>query len=96
MPFTSVGLSRCVPSTGRRMRLAVDLPRPRVDDLHPGVVLAHRLQDPELAAAVDLEVGEGIGHRVDVADLAGEVEEHVLAAHQVLHAVAAHVRDVDA
>ena len=31
-----------------------------------------------------------------MAHLAGQVEEHVLALHQVLHAVPAHVGDVDA
>ena len=77
-------------------RLAVDLARARVDDLELGVAPAHRLEDPQLARAVDLEVGHGVAHRVDVADLAGQVEQHLLAAHQVLHAVAAHVGDVDA
>ena len=80
---------------GQALRLAVHLAGPGVDHLHVRVVLAHRLQDPELAAAVDLEVGEGVGHGVDVAHLAGEVEQHLLPADQVLHGVAPHVGDVD-
>ena len=76
--------------------LAVDLARAGVDDLELGVALAHRLEHPELARAVDLEVGDGVGHGVDVAHLAGQVEEHLLAADQVLHPVPAHVGDVDA
>ncbi len=77
-------------------RLAVDLARAGVDDLQLGVPPPHRLEEAQLARAVDLEVGERVVHRVDVAHLAGEVEQHVLAAHEVLHAVAADVGDVDA
>ena len=77
-------------------RAAVDLARAGVDDLELGVAPAHRLEQPQLARAVDLEVGHRVAHRVDVAHLAGQVEQHLLAAHQVLHAVAAHVGDVDA
>ena len=77
-------------------RAAVDLARAGVDDLQLGVVLAHGLEHAQLARAVDLEVGHRVGHRVDVAHLAGEVEEHLLPAHEVLHAVPAHVGDVDA
>ena len=80
---------------GQALGLAVHLPGPRVHHARLGVVLAQGLQDPELAAAVDLQVGEGVGHGVDVADLPGQVEEHVLAPHQVAHPVPAHVGDVD-
>jgi hypothetical protein len=76
--------------------LAVDLARAGVNDLDLGVALADRLEDPQLAGAVDLEVGHGVAHRVDVAHLSGQVEQHLLASHQELHPVPAHVGDVDA
>ena len=39
----------------------------------------------------------GIPHAVDVADLAGEIEDHVLLAHQIVHrGLLADVGDVDA
>ena len=51
----------------------------------------------QLAAAVDVEIGVRIPHAVDVADLSGEVEDHLAAPHQVVHRRAlAHVGDVDA
>ena len=90
------GVQRVLLVDRQVLRLAVDLARPRVDDLDLGVPLPHRLQDGELAPAVDLEVREGVDHGVEVAHLPGQVEQHLLALHQVLHAVAAHVRDVDA
>jgi hypothetical protein len=57
--------------------LAVDLARAGEHDLHAGVVVAARLEQRELAAAVDLEIGVRVPHAVDVADLAGEVEDHL-------------------
>jgi hypothetical protein len=77
------------------LRAPVDLPRAGEDDAELGVVVAARLQDRELAARVDLEVVVGVGHRVQVARLAGEVEEDVLALHEVAKRVdVPHVRDV--
>ena len=59
--------------------------------------MAAGLEQGELAAAVDVEIGVRIAHAVDVADLAGEVEDHLAVAHQVVHrARLAHVGDVDA
>ena len=59
--------------------------------------MAARLEQRQLAAAVDLEVGVRVAHAVDVADLAGEVEDHLAVAHQVVHrARLAHVGDVHA
>jgi hypothetical protein len=55
-----------------------------------------RLEQRQLAAAVDLEIGVRIAHAVDVADLAGEIEDHLAALHEVIHrARLAHVGDVD-
>ena len=51
------------------------------------------LEHCELAAAIDLKVGIRILHRVDVADLAGQVEDHRLTADQALHGQ--HVPHVD-
>jgi hypothetical protein len=48
-------------------------------------VLAARFEDRELAAAVDLEIGVRIPHAVDVTDLSGEVENHLAAAHEIVH-----------
>ena len=77
-------------------RPAVALTRAGVDDLGIRVVIPAGFQDEELAARVDLQVGEGIGHRVEVADLAGQVEDHVGARHERVHGMRiAHVGDVD-
>ncbi len=47
--------------------------------------MAAGFEQRELAAAVDLQVGERVAHRVDVADLAGQVEDHGLVVDQSLH-----------
>ena len=51
------------------------------------VLVPARLEDRELAPRVDLEIGVRVGHRVEVARLAGEVEEDVLVANEVAEAV---------
>ena len=61
-----------------------------------GVLVAAGFQDRELAARVDLQIGEGVGHGVHVADLAGQVEDHILALNQGAHGIGvAHVGNVD-
>ena len=69
----------------QRIGAAVYLPGPGEDDLDRGVVAAAGLEDRELASTVDLEIGVGILHAVDVTHLAGQVEDHVLVANQVVH-----------
>ena len=77
-------------------RAPVELARAREDDRGLRVVVTARLEDRELRAAVDLEVGVRVGHRVEVARLAGEVEDHVAPAHERPQAVLVpDVRDVD-
>src|SRR5713226_7127170 len=46
---------------------AIDLSGARVDDANRGVVATAGLQDEQLRAAVDLQVGVGIGHGIDMA-----------------------------
>jgi hypothetical protein len=70
---------------GQRAGPSVHLTRAGVDDFGAGVVMAARFEQRELRAAVDLEVGVRVAHAVDVADLAGEVEDDVLAPHQIVH-----------
>src|SRR5687767_12085765 len=70
---------------GQRVRAAVHLSGSREDDLHGWIVAAAGLEDEQLAAAVDLEVGIRILHAVDVADLSREIEDDVLLAYQVVH-----------
>ena len=95
MPLTSTGRSGCCSSTGRYCGAAVDLTRAREDDLDLRVVRAARLENRELAAAVDLEIGVRVAHRVEVARLAGQVEEVVLPSDEMAEAVlVADVRDV--
>ena len=55
-----------------------------------------RLEQRQLRAAIDLEIGVGLPHAVDVADLPGKIENHIVIAHQVVHgALLADVGDVD-
>jgi hypothetical protein len=78
-------------------RPSVDLPGAGEHHLDARIVTTACLEDRQLAAAVDLEVGVWVLHAVDVADLAGEVEDDLLIAHQVIHrAGLTHIGDVDA
>src|SRR4030095_3622828 len=68
---------------GETLRAPVNLPRPGKDHLHVRIVVPARLEQRQLAAAVDLEIGIRLLHAVDVADLPGEIEDHVVAAHEI-------------
>ena len=82
---------------GQVVGLAVLLARAREHYLHRGVVVPARFEQGKLAAAVYLQVGERVGHRVEVADLPSEVEDIVLVLHQEVHGgLGAYVGDVDA
>ena len=60
-----------------------------------GIVQSARLQNRELRPRVDLQIRLRIGHGVQVTRLAGQIEEKVLAFHEVREAVRiAHIRDV--
>ncbi len=79
------------------IRAPVHLARPGVNYPDAGVVLAAGLEHRELRAAVDVEVRIWVAHAVDVADLAGEVEDNFPVLHQcVQRRLVAHVGDVDA
>src|SRR5436190_659229 len=54
-----------------------DLARRCIDDNRLRADVAQDLQEAELAGGVDLEVEAGPRHRLDVADLAREVEDHL-------------------
>jgi hypothetical protein len=76
--------------------LTIDLSRARKDDLHARIALAARFEDRELGARVDLEIGVWVLHRVHVARLTGQIEEIVVTADQVEHALLiADVGDID-
>ncbi len=82
---------------GEPLGPAVNLPRAGKHDADPRVDLPARFQDRKLRAAVDLQVGERILHRIEMARLAGEVEQEVLAVEMRAQAIAvAHVGDVHA
>src|SRR5438132_1691297 len=69
----------------------------RRNELHGRIGIATRREDRQLTAAVDFEVRVRIAHAVDVAHLAGEVEDHRAVADQVVHRrLLAHVGDVHA
>ena len=69
----------------KRVGAPVHLARTGEDDLHLRVVVAARLENGELAAAVDLEIGVGVPHAVDVAHLAREAEDDVAIADEMVH-----------
>jgi hypothetical protein len=72
--------------------MPVDLTRGRVHDDGLGADGPQDLQERDLAAGVDVEVEHGLGHGLDVTDLAGQVEDHLGAARRIAHG--AHVTDV--
>ena len=78
-------------------RLAIDLTGARIHHLDAGIVPPARLEQRQLAVAVDLEVGMRVAHAVDVADLPGEVEDDLAIAHEIVHrARLTDVGDIDA
>ena len=82
---------------GQPIRPPVNLPRAGEDDFRLRVVLAAGFENRQLAAAVDLEVRVRVLHAVDVAHLAGEVEDHIAPLHEIAHRRGLpHVGDVDA
>src|SRR6185437_15361209 len=82
---------------GQAIRLAVHLARAREDHLHAGILVTTGFEHRQLCAAVDLEIGERIEHAVDVAHLAGEVENDLAIADQDLHGRSvSYVRNVHA
>src|SRR5262249_9365400 len=75
--------------------LAVELAGTGEDDFDRRIVFPAGFEDRELSAAIDLQVGVGVAHRIHVAGLTGEVEQIILLLHEVTHAVGvAHVGDV--
>jgi hypothetical protein len=75
---------------------AVDLPRAREHDLDVAVVAAARFENVELRRRIDVQIGERIGHRVEMARLPGEIEKEIPPLHQPRHRVrVANVGDID-
>ena len=75
---------------------AVDLARAGIDHPHRRVVASAGFEHRQLRPAVDVEIGLRVPHAVDVADLAGEVEDRVAILHQRSHrGLIADVGDVD-
>jgi len=64
------------------VRFAVDLPCAGKDDANSGVVMTTGFQNGQLAAAIDVEVNQRVGHRVEVAGLSRQIKEDVLILHQ--------------
>ena len=80
----------------QRIRLSVDLARACEHDFDARVELAARLENRQLTAAIDFEIRVRISHAVDVAHLAGEIEDDLAVAHEVIHrAFLTDIRDVD-
>ena len=76
--------------------LAVNLSSARKDDLDLWIVLAAGFQDRNLRAAVDVQVGVRVLHRIRMTRLPRQIEEEVLSLDQIAHAVLiAHIGDVD-
>jgi hypothetical protein len=78
------------------IRPAVNLPGAGEDDFDLRVVDAAGLEDGKLRLAIDLEVRHRVPHRIEMAGLAGEVEEVIFPLHERAEAVGvADVGDVD-
>jgi hypothetical protein len=81
---------------GEVVWFAIDLACAGEDDFDGGVVFAACFEDGKLGAAIDVEIGDGVVHGVEVARLAGKVEEVVLILDEVAHAMfVADIGDVD-
>ena len=81
---------------GQPVRAAVHLPRACVHDADRRVVPPAGFEHRQLRAAIDLQIRVRIPHAVDVADLPGQVEDHLAVLHQRIHRrFVTNVRDVD-
>lgn len=82
---------------GKVIGFAVELAGAGEEDFEGGVEFAAGLEQGELGAAVDFEVGVGVEHGVEVTGLPGEVEEEVLVLDEVGDCVGiSDIGDVDA
>jgi hypothetical protein len=80
-----------------KVGFSVNLPRTGIKDFDGRIVFPGGFQDEQLGTAVDVEIHKRILHRVEMACLAGEVEQIVLTLDQVSHAeFIPNVRNVDA
>ncbi len=87
---------RVIFSRGKALGAPVDLARARVDDADRWVDLAADIENGELRARIDVEVLDGLAHRVHVRDQRGEVHDHILVAHEPHDRIpVANVPDVD-
>jgi hypothetical protein len=79
-----------------KVGFSVNLPRTGIKDFDGRIVFPAGFQDEQLGPAVDVEIQKRILHRVEMACLAGEVEQIVLTLDQVSHAeFIPNVRNVD-
>jgi hypothetical protein len=65
---------------------AINLSGTGIKDFDGGVVVPTRFQDEQLGPAIDVEIHKRIFHGVEMACLAGKVEQIVLTLNQVSHA----------
>ena len=77
---------------GQVIRPSVNLASTGEDDLGCRIVFSAGFEHRELRTAVDFEIRVRIAHAVDVAHLAGEVEDHLAIPHEHVHdALVAHI-----
>jgi len=69
-----------------KIRSAIDLSGTGVNDPDGGVVFPTRFENKQLGPAIDIEIYERIFHGIEMACLAGEVEQIVMTLDQVSHA----------
>ena len=74
MPLTSVGMDGMRFVHREIVGHTVDLARAGEDDFGVGITPSTGFENRELSTAIDLEIGEGVLHAIDMADLSGQIE----------------------
>ena len=75
---------------------SVNLARARKNNFHVRIVAAASFQDRQLRGCVNVQIGQRVGHRIQMTGLAGEIEQNFSSLNQCGHGVrVTHVRQID-
>ncbi len=90
------GIERMLLFDRRILRTTVHLPGIRVNDPGTRIEAATDFQKVQLTPTTDFQVRKRVFHRIEVADLAGQIEDEIPVLDQCIHAgFIAHVPQID-